>query len=161
MELGNLTPMELARPLSLLSWELGTWNLELGICSLVRSDSERMNWISHDGKLCSGTWNLDLGFCFHVRKLLSILGHIPSSRFQVPTFKARQQTKHRVFQAPSELWNLELGTWKLDFAASQSKFQTPLGPTADSKFPEPTSRKAPRNKASSKRTSGEGKIQGS
>ena len=51
LELGNLTPMELARPLSLLSWELGTWNLELGIYPLVRSDSERMNWISHDGKL--------------------------------------------------------------------------------------------------------------
>ena len=41
--------MELARPLSLLSWELGTWNLELGICPVVRSESERMNWISHDG----------------------------------------------------------------------------------------------------------------
>ena len=129
--------MELARPLSLLSWELGTWNLELGICSLVRSDSERMNWISHDGKLCSGTWNLDLGFCFHVRKLLSILGHIPSSRFQVPTFKARQQTKHRVFQAPSELWNLEFGTWILPplRASSRPPLAQPQIPSSLNRLP--------------------------
>ena len=62
---------------------------------------------------------------------------------------------------PSELWNLELGTWSLDVAASQSKFQTPLGPTADSKFPGPTSRRAPRNNASSKRPLSEGKFHGS
>jgi hypothetical protein len=94
-----------------------------------------MNWISHDGKLSHdkmssplelGAWNLD--FASMLGSVISILGQIPSSRFQVPRFKARQHTKSRVFLAPSELWNLELGTWNtLDFAASRSKFQTPLG----------------------------------
>ena len=96
-----------------------------------------------------GAWNLNfasmLGSCF------PFLG-----KFQVPDSKFPGSTPGNgqtiVFsRRPSELWNLELGTWSLDVAASQSKFQTPLGPTADSKFPGPTSRRAPRNKASSKR----------
>ena len=105
------------------------------------------------------TWNLDfasmLGSCF------PFLG-----KFQVPDSKFPGSTPGNgqtiVFsRRPSELWNLELGTWSLDVAASQSKFQTPLGPTADSKFPGPTSRRAPRNNASSKRPLSEGKFHGS
>ena len=76
-----------------------------------------------------------LGFCFHVRKLLSIFGQIPSSRFQVPRFKGRQQTNNRVFQAP--LRAMELGTWNLELGFFRLSQQVPDPPWPNCRFQVP------------------------
>ena len=97
---------------SLLSWELGTWNLELRICPLVRSDSERMNWISHDGKLSRlelGAWLLDfasmLGSCFPFWGKFQV----PDSKF--PGSRPGNTQKVVFSRRPRSYgtWNLELG----------------------------------------------------
>ena len=112
--------------------------------------------------LDTGAWNLEPGFCFHVRKLLSIFGQIPSSRFQVPRFKARQHTKVVFSRRPQSYgtvgtWNLELGFCRLSGQVPDPRWPK----TADSKLPGPTSRRAPKNKASSTRPFSEGKFHAS
>jgi hypothetical protein len=59
---------------------------------------------------------------------------------------------------------MELGTWNLElgFCRLSGQVQDPRWPkTADSKFPGPTSRRAPKNKASSTRPFSEGKFHAS